>query len=974
MKNRLQIRYHIPESLPTRAQAMTYLKDTFAIGRTNSSNASLPAEPLVILYNDTLLDVAKGITESERLATSNVLLAIGRGGDGVNVLNNQDYFVIDFAKHEEEIQHLDNTVENILEVIEDVKSTIEEMKANIKKNSDDIANIIKKIGEKGDQCEKDTVYGYIQCAHDAIEEEKNRAEDVEQDLLHAIEIEKERADSAEKLLQTNINNLNERLNTEENLRIEGDEINRTAINNEFERASGEETRIDGLLTAEIERAKDAESKLDDDIHLEYERAFKAEGDLNKRIDNEETIARAAEAKNAEDISILRTDLNNEINLSRTERNRIEDKFDNEVLELKTKDAELTSTINDVDTRLKEEINTARRNESNLQEQITKEIADRLEITLDNKNKIEDEITDRINADKILEQKIETNSSNIKSNKVKSDKKTIIVTGPTDNGTNLEVNVDNKTILINETGMLSVSSDALVQYKGENAIKVSEVYGSTKTISLEVNPNDNILTNDAQGLYATLSLKWNHADATGLKDEIQLIGKEGVVISRIDVSDFIKDGILDNVTLDSNDKNNPLLVFTFNSASGKETISLPVKDLVDIYHAGNGLQMNENTFSIKIDANSEIFLSVSSDGLKLSGIQDAIDNSKQEVVTLIGSKSTELSNSISVLTNALNTEKTERLESVKQLETSYKEDIASSFATLTQNYRDADTILSEQYKSADEILSERITINSNAISLLNGDVNTVGSVAKTVNDAKTELTSNIKNTDEKIRTDFAISDSALLTKIDANTTALNILNGDTNVDGSLKDVIFDSALGSIVNTISINDASEQSLIKKFTIDGVPYFYTSNKTSDMKHNDKTLNSVIDNLNNSVTDLNGSNQVLDVKIDELDDRITKNETALTSINDKLSFYEYSINGLKSEDERINIVLNSIQATLTDIQANLLQISTDLVEAKGDIAMLKANTITNINGTANEIKVVVHGNTATVGFDDDAYFVAGD
>ena len=84
MKNRLQIRYHIPESLPTRVQAMAYLKETFAIGRTNSDNASLPAEPLVLLYNDTPLDIANGITEAKRLETSNVLLAIGRGGDGVS--------------------------------------------------------------------------------------------------------------------------------------------------------------------------------------------------------------------------------------------------------------------------------------------------------------------------------------------------------------------------------------------------------------------------------------------------------------------------------------------------------------------------------------------------------------------------------------------------------------------------------------------------------------------------------------------------------------------------------------------------------------------------------------------------------------------------------------------------------------------------------------------------------------------------
>ena len=136
MKNRLQIRYHIPESLPTRAQAMAYLKETFAIGRTNTKNASLPAEPLVILYNDTLLDIANGITEAKGLETSNVLLAIGRGGDGIDVFNNQDYFVIDFAKHEEDIVLLNEKVDNIFDIIAEVQKTIELMKADIKKNTE----------------------------------------------------------------------------------------------------------------------------------------------------------------------------------------------------------------------------------------------------------------------------------------------------------------------------------------------------------------------------------------------------------------------------------------------------------------------------------------------------------------------------------------------------------------------------------------------------------------------------------------------------------------------------------------------------------------------------------------------------------------------------------------------------------------------------------------------------------------------
>lgn len=592
MKNRLQIRYHIPESLPTRAQAMAYLKDTFAIGRTNSTNASLPAEPLVILYNDTPLDLANGFTEAKRLETANVILAIGRGGDGINVFNNQDYFVIDFAKHDEEIHDLTKNVNNAVEIITEVNATINQIKSDIEKNNNDVTNVLKLIGEKGDSCEKNTVYGYVQCLQNNIEDEINRAEDAEQDLRHLIELTQNNLNSEIENRKQTAFDLQSHINTEEASRIEGDEINRDAIL----------------------------------------------------------------------------------------------------------------------------VNTEKVNE--LQEQVQQ-----------NENEIN-----------LLKDKI----SNVSFNKVKSDRKTIVVTGPSDNGTNIEVNIDNKTIIANESGTLSVSSDALTQYKGENAINISNKVGDVKTISLNINPNDKVLTNNTDGLTTTLSLKWSHADVAGAKDEIQLIGKNGYIISRIDVSEFIKDGMLDSITLNTNDKNNPVLVFTFNTASGKETINVPIKELVDVYAAGEGIELQGNTFSVKIDKNSEGFLTVSKDGIKLSGLQ--------------------------------------------------------------------------QY---------------------------------------------------------------------------------------------------------VNDTTQ---------------------------------------------------LKSKVDELNTKVINNEYSLAIIDNTLKTYVNNFDSLRTEDTKINTLLIAVQASLTNIQTELSRIANEMVEVKGDIAMLKANVVTTIYGTKNEINVIQHGNTATISFADDAYFVAGD
>ena len=142
MKNRLQIKYHIPESLPTREEAIAYLDNFFTY-----SGTSLPAEPLVLLYNNNPLDVSNGITEDIRLKTSNVLLAIGRGGDGKNIENNQKYFLIDFAKHEESLISLNEEITNLDSVIkETILEKISQLNTEFKTADIEINNTLTTLG------------------------------------------------------------------------------------------------------------------------------------------------------------------------------------------------------------------------------------------------------------------------------------------------------------------------------------------------------------------------------------------------------------------------------------------------------------------------------------------------------------------------------------------------------------------------------------------------------------------------------------------------------------------------------------------------------------------------------------------------------------------------------------------------------------------------------------------------------------
>lgn len=218
--------------------------------------------------------------------------------------------------------------------------------------------------------------------------------------------------------------------------------------------------------------------------------------------------------------------------------------------------------------------------------------------------------------------------------VTSKDKTVNMTDGTDGGFDVAVNIDGTTIIKNaSSGVLSVASGALTQYKGSNAVKVSAVDPeNNKTVSLSINSNDKVLTQSNDGLFADIKLDWDN------KQGLKLIGKNSIVITTIPASDFIKDGMLENATYDEETHK---ITLTFNTDAGKQPIELNLSDLVDTYEAGNGLELTGNVFSIKksAEADSEGFLKVGTDGIKVSGVQDAINTAAAKASNKIAEKST-----------------------------------------------------------------------------------------------------------------------------------------------------------------------------------------------------------------------------------------------------------------------------------------------------------------------------------------------
>lgn len=229
--------------------------------------------------------------------------------------------------------------------------------------------------------------------------------------------------------------------------------------------------------------------------------------------------------------------------------------------------------------------------------------------------------------------------------VTSNDKTIVIGNGTDGGIDVKANIDGTTIIADKgSGKMSVASSALTQYVGENAIKVSNVdeTKNTKTVSLSIKNGDKVLTQDANGLATTLSLVYDSVAKT-----ITLKGSGKNVLSTINTNDFVKDGMLNDAkafmataktqeitfkggkhSFENLTVNHHYIGFEFKTSDGVKTTytydNLDATDIIDTYKAGNGLVLNDHTFSVNKNASAEKFLTVDSNGINLSGVQDAID--------------------------------------------------------------------------------------------------------------------------------------------------------------------------------------------------------------------------------------------------------------------------------------------------------------------------------------------------------------
>lgn len=179
-----------------------------------------------------------------------------------------------------------------------------------------------------------------------------------------------------------------------------------------------------------------------------------------------------------------------------------------------------------------------------------------------------------------------------------------------------------------------------KYEGTAPIVIDD---EAKNISLALDTDAKILTIKSNKLSADLGLVY---DSTA--KQIKLTGVDNETIGEpIDASDFIKDGFLESVKVETVE-GKETLVFTWNTDSGKSVTNIDLEKYIDIYTAGNGIDITGNAVSVKLDEdNEDEFLTVVEGGVKLSGVQDAIDDAVKTAVEDLDSEKTGTADNVDV---------------------------------------------------------------------------------------------------------------------------------------------------------------------------------------------------------------------------------------------------------------------------------------------------------------------------------------
>lgn len=451
-----------------------------------------------------------------------------------------------------------------------------------------------------------------------IQQEQTRAENTEKLISNNLNSEISRAKAAEKVLTTNLNaeitnrkseisRLDTKIEAEVTRATNAETTITTNLNAETSRAKAAEKTLTDNLNAEITNRTDEVTRLDGKIDDEASRAKTAESGLTNNLNTEIARAKKAEqqeAKNRSDADdAIKNLLNTEVSRAKSEESKLS-------TSIATETSRATTAEDALSDKITAEQNRAITAEGTLTDNLNSEISDRKKAI-----KVE---SDRAKAAEQQESKSRADADDA----IKS-----LLSAETSRATTAENDISDR-----------ITSEKNRATSAENTITSnlnSEISERTKAIKAE---SDRAKAAE-QAIQANLGsitiAKVASTDTTiAASYQLQVNGEAKGITIDVAKDQSIKDiNVLDmNATLNDNgtiQAGSPVgstaLCISYILADGTYKLAkLDYSKFLEETEFANGLEVNNHKIYVKVDQLSESFLSVSSAGVKLTGVQNAIN--------------------------------------------------------------------------------------------------------------------------------------------------------------------------------------------------------------------------------------------------------------------------------------------------------------------------------------------------------------
>lgn len=418
-------------------------------------------------------------------------------------------------------------------------------------------------------------------------DDKEKAERQSEDNLIKAKLEQEqtRAQNAEKLITNNLNSEISRAKAAEGVLT-------TNLNAEITNRKSEISRLDTKIEAEATRATNAETAITTNLNTEIARAKKAE---------------QQEAKNRSDADdAIKNLLNTEVSRAKSEEESIRSSVTAEKNRAESSESELRTLIDKNSSDITKE-QQARQTADNT---LTANLATEKQARIDADNSIKTLLDTEVKRAKSEESKL-TTSITTEANRATTAENDLSdrITAEKNRATAAESTITN-----NLNSEISDRKEAIKAESDRAKAAEQAIHASLGSITIaKVTPNDT---------------------TTAASYQLQVNGEAKGVTIDIAKDQSIKDiNVLDtNATLKADgtiQAGSPVgstaLCISYILADGTYKLAkLDYSKFLEETEFANGLEVKDHKVHVKVDPSSESFLSVSSTGVKISGVQNAIN--------------------------------------------------------------------------------------------------------------------------------------------------------------------------------------------------------------------------------------------------------------------------------------------------------------------------------------------------------------